>query len=83
MKFNEALKLSNRMVSKQNPSTRLSVNLRSCNVLTDKYKVKRSFEEAIEVFISECWKIYILYEHCSNKFRRNNQSQGLMSWGFG
>lgn len=54
MKFNEALKLSNRMVSKQNPSTRLSMNLRSCNVLTDKYKVKRSFEEAIEVFISEC-----------------------------
>ncbi|XP_057728557.1 pentatricopeptide repeat-containing protein At3g49240, mitochondrial [Arachis stenosperma] len=49
-KFDEALKLFDRMRSEHNPPWRLAVNLGSFNVMVDGYCAQGRFKEAIEVF---------------------------------
>ncbi|MED6215645.1 hypothetical protein PIB30_115948, partial [Stylosanthes scabra] len=49
-KFDEALKLFDRMRSEHNPPQRLAVNLGSFNVMVDGYCAQGMFKEAIEVF---------------------------------
>ncbi|KAJ0045773.1 hypothetical protein Pint_05038 [Pistacia integerrima] len=49
-KFDEALKLFDRMIGEHNPPKRLAVNLGSFNVMADGYCAEGRFEEAIEVF---------------------------------
>ncbi|KAK4834882.1 hypothetical protein QYF36_001854 [Acer negundo] len=49
-KFNEALRLFDRMMNEHKPPRRLTVNLGSFNVMVDGYCGESRFEEAIEVF---------------------------------
>lgn len=51
-KFDEALKLFDRMLKEHDPPTRLAVNLGSFNVIVDGYCAQGRFKEAIEVFRS-------------------------------
>ncbi|OWM75546.1 hypothetical protein CDL15_Pgr021710 [Punica granatum] len=49
-KFEEAIRLFDRMLAEHSPPRRLSVNLGSFNVLVDGYCSEKKFKEAIEVF---------------------------------
>lgn len=49
-KFDEALKLFDRMLVEHNPPIRLTVNLGSFNVMADGYCAQGRFKDAIEVF---------------------------------
>ncbi|KAF5743452.1 pentatricopeptide repeat-containing protein [Tripterygium wilfordii] len=49
-KFDEALRLFDRMIKEHNPPRRLAVNLGTFNVMTDGYVAQERFEDAIEVF---------------------------------
>lgn len=49
-KFDEALRLFDRMTREHNPPNRLTVNLGSFNVMVDGYCVQGRFTDAIEVF---------------------------------
>ncbi|CAJ2667472.1 unnamed protein product [Trifolium pratense] len=51
-KFNEALKLFDRMIKEHNPPAKLVVNLGSFNVMVDGYCAEGRFKEAIQVFRS-------------------------------
>lgn len=51
-KFDEALKLFDRMLAEHSPPKRLSVNLGSYNVIVDGYCAEGKFNDAIEVFKS-------------------------------
>lgn len=51
-KFDEALKLFDRMLNEHDPPKRLSVNLGSFNVIVDGYSAEGKFNDAIEVFNS-------------------------------
>ncbi|XP_061337903.1 LOW QUALITY PROTEIN: pentatricopeptide repeat-containing protein At3g49240, mitochondrial [Gastrolobium bilobum] len=51
-KFDEALKLFDRIIREHNPPTRLAVNLGSFNVIVDGYCAQGRFDEAIQVFRS-------------------------------
>lgn len=51
-KFDEALKLFDRMLREHNPPKRLAVNLGSFNVMADGYCAEGRFNEAIQVFRS-------------------------------
>ncbi|KAG8381139.1 hypothetical protein BUALT_Bualt06G0091400 [Buddleja alternifolia] len=51
-KFDEALKLFERMKSEHDPPRKLSVNLGSYNIIVDGYCAEKRFTEAIEVFNS-------------------------------
>ncbi|KAJ7965348.1 Pentatricopeptide repeat-containing protein [Quillaja saponaria] len=49
-KFDEALKLFDRMLKEHNPPTKLAVNLGSFNMMADGYCAQGMFKDAIEVF---------------------------------
>lgn len=49
-KFEEAIRLFNRMLTEHSPPRMLSVNLGSFNVMVDGYCSEKKFKEAIEVF---------------------------------
>lgn len=49
-KFEEAIRLFDRMLTEHSPPRRLSVNLGSFNVMVDGYCSEKKFKEAIEVF---------------------------------
>ncbi|KAI4332043.1 hypothetical protein L6164_016984 [Bauhinia variegata] len=49
-KFDEALKLFDRMINEHNPPRQLAVNLGSFNVMVDGYCAEGRFKEAMEVF---------------------------------
>ncbi|CAL5367624.1 unnamed protein product [Camellia sinensis] len=49
-KFDEALKLFDRMMAEHNPPRKLTVNLGSFNVMVDGYCAEGRFQSAIEVF---------------------------------
>jgi pentatricopeptide repeat protein len=51
-KFDEAMKLFDRMIKEHNPPVKLAVNLGSFNVMVDGYCAEGKFKEAIEVFRS-------------------------------
>ncbi|XP_058786776.1 pentatricopeptide repeat-containing protein At3g49240, mitochondrial [Vicia villosa] len=51
-KFDEALKLFDRMIKEHNPPVKLAVNLGSFNVMVDGYCAEGRFKEAIQVFRS-------------------------------
>ncbi|WJX40469.1 hypothetical protein P8452_27938 [Trifolium repens] len=51
-KFDEALKLFDRMIKEHNPPAKLVVNLGSFNVMVDGYCAEGRFKEAIQVFRS-------------------------------
>ncbi|KAL1553104.1 pentatricopeptide repeat-containing protein, mitochondrial-like protein [Salvia divinorum] len=51
-KFDEALKLFERMKNEHDPPRKLSVNLGSYNVIVDGYCAEKRFDEAVEVFNS-------------------------------
>ncbi|KAK7350988.1 hypothetical protein VNO77_10096 [Canavalia gladiata] len=51
-KFDEALKLFDRMIKEHEPPKRLTVNLGSFNVIADGYCAQGRFKEAIQVFRS-------------------------------
>jgi pentatricopeptide repeat protein len=51
-KFDEALKLFDRMIKEHNPPSKLVVNLGSFNVMVDGYCAEGRFKEAIQVFRS-------------------------------
>ncbi|KAE8726447.1 Pentatricopeptide repeat-containing protein [Hibiscus syriacus] len=51
-KFDEALRLFDRMKNEHNPPRRLAVNLGSFNVIVDGYCAEGKFKEAIDVFRS-------------------------------
>ncbi|KEH44403.1 putative tetratricopeptide-like helical domain-containing protein [Medicago truncatula] len=51
-KFDEAMKLFNRMIKEHNPPAKLAVNLGSFNVMVDGYCAEGKFKEAIEIFRS-------------------------------
>lgn len=51
-KFEEALKLFERMKNLHNPPWKLTVNLGSYNVMVDGYFLEGRFKEAVEVFMS-------------------------------
>lgn len=51
-KFDEALKLFERMKNEHDPPRKMSVNLGSYNVIVDGYCVEKRFDDAVEVFNS-------------------------------
>ncbi|GAB2266722.1 hypothetical protein Dimus_001714 [Dionaea muscipula] len=51
-KFDEALRLFDRMKAEHNPPRKLTVNLGSYNVMVDGYCGEGRFDEAVEVFMS-------------------------------
>lgn len=51
-KFDEAMRLFDRMLKEHNPPAKLTVNLGSFNVMVDGYCTEGKFKEAIEVFRS-------------------------------
>lgn len=51
-KFDEAMRLFDRMIKEHNPPAKLAVNLGSFNVMVDGYCAQGKFKEAIEVFRS-------------------------------
>lgn len=51
-KFDEALKLFDRMRKEHDPPVKLTINLGSFNVMVDAYCAEGRFKEAIEVFMS-------------------------------
>lgn len=51
-KFDEAMRLFDRMIKEHNPPAKLAVNLGSFNVMVDGYCAEGKFKEAIEVFRS-------------------------------
>ncbi|CDP05063.1 unnamed protein product [Coffea canephora] len=75
-KFDEVLKLFDRMLNEHDPPKRLTVNLGSFNVIVDGYCADGKFKEAVDVFNSmgekRCWPDTLSYNNLIDQLCKNN-----------